>query len=106
MESNNETGAFPLFKGCTRVPLMFGVPVAPLFMAAGVIALISMWVSLWCYLLLIPVYLIMRAITATDDKAFRIIGLYFDTKFRNRNKRVWGASSYSPIRYSKRRFEE
>lgn len=98
--------SYPLFKGITRVPLFLGVPVTPLILMIVCVALIAMWISLWCYLLILPSYIVMRFITMADDKAFRIVGLYIETKFRNANKRVWRSSSYSPIKYSKRRFEE
>lgn len=105
MESNDNY-QFTLFKGCTRVATWAGVPIAPLFIMFGIVAVVSMWISLWCYLLLLPAYVIMRAIAISDDKAFRIVGLYIETKLRNGNKKVWGSSSYSPIKYAKRRFME
>lgn len=95
--------AFPLFKGATRVPTVAGVPMIPLiFMFVG-IAVIAMLVSMWWWGLVLPGWFIMAQITRHDDKAFRIWGLWFDTKFRNRNKTFWGASTYSPSIYRKRK---
>lgn len=107
MEPRIETeSSYPLFKGLTRLPTWGGVPTAPLMVMTIVIVMISMWTSPWCLLLWLPVFGIMRIITLTDDKAFRIIGLLYETKLRNKNKLTWRASSYSPIRYPKKRFEE
>jgi type IV secretion system protein VirB3 len=94
---------FPLFKGATRVPTFFGVPTMPLLFAVSAVAVIAMWVSLWCWLLLIPVVTIMRLITRHDDRAFSIWWLWFETKARNKNKGFWGGSTYSPTDYRRRR---
>lgn len=95
--------AFPLFKGATRVPTIWGVPMIPLiFMAIGV-AIIALTINIFCWLFAPPLWFVMAQITKNDDKAFRVWGLWFDTKFRNRNKGFWGASSYSPFDYRKRR---
>jgi type IV secretion system protein VirB3 len=98
-----EVSPFPLFKGATRVPTIAGVPMIPLiFMFIGV-AVVAMLVSMWWWGLLPPAWFVMAQITRHDDKAFRIWGLWFETKFRNRNKGFWGASSYSTARYRKRK---
>lgn len=94
---------FPLFKGATRVPTFFGVPTMPLLAAVSAVAIIAMWVSLWCWLLLIPLVVIMRLITRHDDRAFSIWWIWFETKARNRNKKFWGGSTYSPTDYRRRR---
>jgi type IV secretion system protein VirB3 len=96
---DDEIKPFPLFKGATRVPTFFGVPTMPLLASVSAVAIIAMWVSLWCWLLVIPVVVIMRLITRHDDRAFSIWWLWFDTKFRNKNKPFWGGSTYSPTDY-------
>lgn len=106
MSVNDSDEAIPLFKGCTRVPTIWGVPVTPVIIAVIVVSLLSMWISMWCLVLILPVYFVMRVATLADDKAFRIIGLLIDTKLRNRYKKFWGASSYSINTYPKKRFEE
>lgn len=94
---------YPLFRGATRVPLYFGMPVIPGLMALsgiGAIALLSH--RLWVWGFLIPILLAMRIIVKYDDRAFRIWGLWLDTKARNfRHRRFWQASSYTPVSYSK-----
>lgn len=100
---SSEDTAFPLFKGCTRAPTVAGVPMIPLmFMGIGV-AVLSMGVSFWCWGLALPGWWVMKKITEHDDRAFRILGLWIDTKCRNRNKSFWGASTYGKAAYRKRR---
>jgi type IV secretion system protein VirB3 len=103
MMDDDQIRSFPLFKGATRVPTFFGVPMMPLLGAVSAVAIIAMWVSLWCWLFLIPVITIMRLITRHDDRAFSIWWLWFETKFRNKNKAFWGGSAYSPIDYRRRK---
>lgn len=90
-----------LFKGATRAATLFGVPVMPLLIAFILVAAMSLVLSIWFWLVLPPVGFIMAQITKYDDRAFRIIGLYFDTRFRNRNKNFWQASSYTASRFTK-----
>ncbi|EJW5843916.1 VirB3 family type IV secretion system protein [Salmonella enterica subsp. enterica serovar Kentucky] len=95
--------AFPLFKGATRLPTVWGVPMIPLMVMVMCVAVIALTVSIWWWGLVPPLWFVMAQITKNDDKAFRIWWLWLDTKFRNRNKGFWGASSYSPSNYRKRR---
>ncbi|MET3589180.1 type IV secretion system protein VirB3 [Bartonella silvatica] len=95
--------AFPLFKGATRVPTIWGVPMMPLIVMVVSVAVIAMTINIFLWLIALPLWFIMAQITKNDDKAFRIWWLWIDTKFRNRNKSFWGASSYSPSNYHKRR---
>lgn len=94
--------AFPLFKGATRVPTFCGVPTMPLLAGVSAVAILAMWTTIWSWLLAIPVVVIMRLITRQDDRAFSIWWLWFETKFRNRNKGFWGGSTYSPTDYRQR----
>ncbi|MCZ2328769.1 type IV secretion system protein VirB3 [Bartonella sp. F02] len=95
--------AFPLFKGATRVPVIWGVPMVPLMMMIMGVAVLAMTISLFWWLMALPLWFIMAQVTKNDDKAFRIWWLWIDTKLRNRNKSFWGASSYNPSDYRKRR---
>ncbi|WP_455476217.1 type IV secretion system protein VirB3 [Bartonella sp. B17] len=94
---------FPLFKGATRVPTIWGVPMMPAISMAIGVASVAMTINIFLWLLAPPLWFVMAQITKHDDKAFRIWWLWVDTKFRNRNKNFWGASSYSPSNYRKRR---
>jgi len=95
----------PLFKGCTRPAMMFGVPLIPLVSISVVFVLVGVWTNLLILLGLVPIILIMQAITKTDDQQFRLLGLKF--LFRgvnyNRNGYFWRASAYSPIEFRKRK---
>lgn len=94
---------FPLFKGATRVPTIWGVPMMPLIVMVVSVAAVAMTVNIFLWVIALPLWFIMAQITKNDDKAFRVWWLWVDSKFRNRNKNFWGASSYSPSNYRKRR---
>lgn len=68
-----------------------------------VVAVGALTYSIWLWILAPVFWFIMAQITKYDDKAFRIWWLWIDTKLRNRNKGFWGASTYSPTNYRKRR---
>ncbi|WP_320201759.1 type IV secretion system protein VirB3 (plasmid) [Agrobacterium sp. rho-13.3] len=95
----------PLFKGCTRPPMLFGVPVVPCILVAGSLMLLAFWVSFYLILAVPASVAIMRAMVKDDDQKFRLLGLKL--RFRlihlNRTGRFWQASSYSPLAYTKRR---
>jgi type IV secretion system protein VirB3 len=95
--------AFPLFKGCTRVPTIMGVPMLPFMGMVMVVSILAMLISIWCWLLGLPLWFTMAQVTKNDDKAFRIWALWADTKLRNGRQTFWGASTYSPTPYCKRR---
>ena len=94
---------YPLYKGATRAATFGGVPLMPLLVMFIVVASLAMGFSLWMWLFVPGLWFVMAQITRHDDKAFRIWWLWLDTKFRNRNKRFWGASSYSPSNNRKKR---
>lgn len=93
----------PLFKGATRVAtIKGGVPVrAFLYMCLGV-----GWLAMFNigFLGLIAVlYPIMAIISRNDSRAFWIIELWMKTSLFARNKRYWGAVSFTPRPYQRRR---
>lgn len=95
----------PLFKGCTRPAMIFGVPVMPFVIVCGSIVLITVWTTFFCLVALPVAILLMRHITKTDDQMFRL--LWLKMRFRlmhyNHNARFWKASAYSPIAFKKRK---
>ncbi|HET9239207.1 MAG TPA: type IV secretion system protein VirB3 [Oligoflexus sp.] len=95
----------PLFKGCTRPAMIFGVPLIPLAIASGSIILVSIWTTIFFSALLFPVVLIMRQIAKSDDQQFRLLGLkmLFRTMNYNHNRSFWKASAYSPLAFKKRK---
>lgn len=96
MTMRGPRGGFPLFKGCTRLPTIAGVPLVPLMVMLMVVAGFAMIISLWWWALILPFWVIMAQITRYDDKAFRILGLWLSSKVRNRHKDFWQASTYNP----------
>lgn len=92
-----------LFKGATRVAtIKGGVPArAFVFMMVGV-GTLGMF-SIKFLLLALILYPIMAAISRHDDRAFWILELWARTKLFAKNKRFWGAISFSPAPYQKRR---
>lgn len=90
-----------LFRGCTRQPMILGVPYFPFIVGTGGPLMLSMYFNLYL-LLLIPVSLvIMRIMTKKDEMIFRLIGLNLAFRFLPKNREmygnswVFGASKYS-----------
>jgi len=92
----------PLFKGCTRPAMMWGVPIVAAF---GTVMLVAIWVNLLLMLLFIPAYILMRLVVRSDDQQFRLLGLKAKCRLihYNHNGRFWKASAYAPIRFTKRK---
>lgn len=98
-------GPFPLYKGATRVPVVLGVPVAPLVGLTTGVAIVTLFLGLYFWTLLVPAWLLLAQITRGDDRAFRILALWARTRAKNRlrylvgggNGSYWGASSYGTI---------
>ncbi len=94
---------FPLYKGATRVATVAGVPLIPLVVLVVVAANAAMLFGVWWLGLMLPGWALMAQITKSDDRAFRIVWLWLQTKFANwiravvlaSRKDVWGASTYS-----------
>lgn len=95
----------PVFKGCTRPAMFWGIPLMPFIATFGAFILLSVWFS---FLFLIPLPLVlmgMRHVVKDDDQAFRLHALRL--RFRliafNRNGKFWKASAYGPIPFVKRK---
>jgi len=95
----------PLFKGCTRPAMVFGVPLVPLTIVGSVVVLISIWTTIFVAFLLVPVIFTMREITKSDDQQFRLLGLkfLFQKIHYNHNRHFWKASAYSPLQFKQRK---
>ena len=93
---------FPLFKGATRVPTVAGVPLIPAVVLVITVASATVLFGVGWLALLVPGWLLMAQVTRTDDRAFRILWLWAQTKLANRIRAalhgdlagLWGASSY------------
>ena len=95
----------PLFKGCTRPAMMFGVPLVPLAAVSVVVILLSVWTTVFFAATLVPIIMTMRQIAKSDDQQFRLLGLklLFRGVNYNHNAKFWKASAYSPFAFKKRK---
>lgn len=95
----------PIFKGCTRPAMLWGVPIVPFVVVFGAVALSAVWINLFLFVLLLPIYFLMRLVVKNDDQMFRLLGLkmLFRLVNANRNSAFWKASSYSPVAFKKRK---
>ena len=97
------TARFPLFKGATRVATVAGVPLVPLVTLVVVVTSAAVLLGVGWLALLVPGWLLMAQVTRSDDRAFRILWLWMQTKLANRLRMLrftgrdefWGASTYS-----------
>jgi type IV secretion system protein VirB3 len=99
----------PVFKGCTRPAMLWGVPLVSFLMVGGSILIPAIWallasppVGVGIVLLLIPVFVTMRAVTRHDDQRLAQFALRLRMVFRQRNRRFWGAHGYMPVRLKRR----
>lgn len=94
----------PIFKGCTRPAMLWGVPITPLIICFGAITLLGLWTNLLLLALFVPAYLVMRLVVRNDDQQFRLLWLKARCRLiaRDRNARFWRASAYAPHRFTRR----
>lgn len=100
-----------IFKGCTRPAMKMGVPLVPLivvFMGSFLLGLwggfiFGMWPVLMAVMFLVVAIVTMRGIAKKDDQRFRQVYLWLVLRLRNRNRVFWQATSYSPIRFKRRK---
>lgn len=65
--------AHPVYKGCLRKALLFGVPLLPCMAVLGIFTVLGLSASLW-FILFIPILLaVMRVMNAKDDCIFEMI---------------------------------
>ena len=95
----------PIFKGCTRPAMFFGVPLVPLVIVGLTIIFISVWTTIF-FIVVLPLFIFgMRCIANSDDQQFRLLGLkiLFRLINYNHNRMFWNASVYSPFVFKKRK---
>jgi type IV secretion system protein VirB3 len=99
----------PVFKGCTRPAMLWGVPLVPFLMIGGGMLIPAIWallasppVGVAVLFLIIPVFVTMRAMTRHDDQRLAQCALRVRMKFRQRNCGFWGAHAYVPVRLKRR----
>ncbi|WP_062236788.1 type IV secretion system protein VirB3 [Aureimonas sp. N4] len=96
-----------LFLACTRPAMIAGVPVEAMLVNFLITSIVYLLAGSMIYLVLGGViHLLFRAIVRHDHNRFNVLFAYLHTKGRNRNKAVWGGSSYAPLpvmrRYSRK----
>jgi type IV secretion system protein VirB3 len=99
----------PLFKGCTRPAMLWGVPLVCALMVGGGILVPAIWallasppVGVGILQLMIPIFVAMRVITRNDDQRLAQLALRLRIGLRQRNRRFWGAHAYMPVRLKRR----
>ena len=99
----------PVFKGCTRPAMLWGVPLVSALMVGGGMLIPAIWallasppVGAGILLLMIPVIVAMRVITRNDDQRLAQLALRLRIGLRQRNRRFWGAHAYVPVRLKRR----
>ena len=98
-----------IYKGCTRPPLLWGVPLMPLVMIlmpgmlVGIVGLAYFLpLSLLALLVSTSAWVWMRAVTKKDDQRLLQIFLRLRLRSRQKNTRHWGCAAYAPIVYFRR----
>nr|WP_302565435.1 VirB3 family type IV secretion system protein [Burkholderia metallica] len=104
-----DTLSDPVFKGCTRSAMLWGVPLVPLLTVGGGMLIPAIWVlmasaalGVAIVLLIVPVFATMRMITRQDDQRLAQRMLRAKMRLHQRNRRFWGAHAYAPIRFKAR----
>ncbi|CAD6562799.1 type IV secretion system protein VirB3 [Paraburkholderia sabiae] len=99
----------PVFKGCTRPAMLWGVPLVPFLMIGGGMLIPAIWALLaspplgvGLLFLMIPVFVAMRVVTRRDDQRLAQYALRLRMVLRQGNRRFWSARAYTPIRLKRR----
>lgn len=83
----------------------------PFLLVTGAFMLLSVWTfylisgyfSLFLCMAYIPILIAMREVTKKDDQRLRQLMMRLKMRYRQQAARqLWGAISYSPLRYKKR----
>lgn len=81
-----------LFRGCTRPPMILGVPYVPFIIGAGGPLLLAMYFSLYILLTIPFIVFVMRMLAKKDEMIFRLIGLNLVFRFLPKNVSGYGGS--------------
>ncbi|MFM0433739.1 VirB3 family type IV secretion system protein [Paraburkholderia aspalathi] len=99
----------PVFKGCTRPAMLWGVPLVPFLMVGGGMLIPGIWALLaspplgvGLVFLTIPVFVAMRVITRRDDQRLAQYALRLRLVVRQGNRRFWGVHAYVPVHLKRR----
>lgn len=99
----------PVFKGCTRPAMLWGVPLVPFLMVGGGMLIPAIWALLASppagvaiLFLMIPVFVLLRLITRHDDQRLAQYALRVRMALCQSNRRFWGGHAYVPVRLKRR----
>jgi len=99
----------PVFKGCTRPAMLWGMPLVAFLMVGGGMLIPAIWALLASpplgvaiLFLMIPVFVVMRVITRHDDQRLAQYMLRLRMVLRQGNRRFWGGHAYIPVRLKRR----
>ncbi|WP_175760133.1 type IV secretion system protein VirB3 [Burkholderia anthina] len=99
----------PVFKGCTRPAMLWGVPLVPFLMVGGGMLIPAIWALLASpalgvaiLFLMIPVFVAMRVTTRHDDQRLAQHARRVRMALRQGNRRFWGVHAYVPVRLKRR----
>ncbi|EBW7114467.1 type IV secretion system protein VirB3 [Salmonella enterica subsp. enterica serovar Telelkebir] len=98
-------GKRPLFKGATRITRAIGLPRNIALLVFMISTSLFMLIHMWALFIFAFLWVTCAALTKYDDRMFRIIGLWLQTKFSNSFDspfKQWGGSSYSPVDYKRK----
>ena len=94
-----------IYKGATRPPLLFGVPLVPAVLVAGIGILLVAYLLIFSRSLLLAaaasvpvaaVWVSMMLVTRKDDQRLMQALLRFRLRQQRPSLRIWGALSYAP----------
>lgn len=109
MQPTTASGSDPrrhlINRGSTRPPTFWGVPVLAFVLTAIAFAIPGFWllpfqprIAFGFWLVFVPVIAGMRLASRRDPYTLTQYGQRLLRRVRNRNRRRWGALSYSPLR--------
>ena len=101
----------PVFKGCTRPAMLFGVPMPWMVLSGGAMMIAAPYLLYFVHplgmvfelLLFAPLYLWMREATRRDDQRLHQLTLRAWMRLRQwRSRQFWSAVSYAPLTFKRR----
>lgn len=99
----------PVFKGCTRPAMLWGVPLVAFLLVGGAMLIPAIWallvrppIGVALLFLMIPVFVSMRVVTKRDDQRLHQLALRWRLVLTQRNRGFWNAHAYAPIRFKRR----
>jgi type IV secretion system protein VirB3 len=77
----------PVFKGCTRPAMLWGVPLVPVLIVGGGMLIPAIWALL---------------ASPHDDQRLKQYALRLRMRLHQPNRRFWGTHAYTPVRVKRR----